>query len=109
MMLRRKTDPKTGKHTLFEPTQSKCTCKMPDANPGSSILCELAQSICTWACHNRHFVQKNTGKMPDANPGASILCEPTQSKCTWTMDMSQEAFRAETYRKNAGRFRYHRG
>ena len=25
MMLRRKTDPKTGKHTLREPAQSKCT------------------------------------------------------------------------------------
>ena len=25
MMLRRKTDPKTGKHTLCEPAQSKCT------------------------------------------------------------------------------------
>ena len=24
-MLRRKTDPKTGKHTLWEPAQSKCT------------------------------------------------------------------------------------
>ena len=25
MRLRRKTDPKTGKHTLCEPAQSKCT------------------------------------------------------------------------------------
>ena len=25
MMLRRKTDPKTGTHTLREPAQSKCT------------------------------------------------------------------------------------
>ena len=25
-MLRRETDPKTGKHTSCEPAQSKCTC-----------------------------------------------------------------------------------
>ena len=52
-MWRRKTDPKTGKHTL----------------------CELAQSKCTWTCHKRHYVRKFVGKMPVSNPWASILCE----------------------------------
>ena len=121
MMLRRKTDPKTAKHTLCEPAQSQCTwdisqeafcaenlqgkcqtlipapafcaslrsrnahglsqeefCgdiyrKMPHASPTDIVLCELAQSKCTWTCHKRHFVRKFRGKMPDANPGASIL------------------------------------
>ena len=34
MMLRRKAEPKTGKHTLCEPAQSKCT----------------------WTLHHSHFV-----------------------------------------------------
>ena len=34
MMLRRKSDPKTGKHTLCEPAQSKCA----------------------WTGHKSHFV-----------------------------------------------------
>ena len=89
MTLRRKTDPKTGKHTLCEPAQSKCTwtChkrhfvqkfpgKMPDANPAASILCDPTQSKCTWTCHKRHFVRKFTGKMPDVRACAV--------KCTWT-------------------------
>ena len=62
MTLRRKNDPKTGKHTLREP----------------------AQSTCTRTFHKSHFVWKFTGKMPYANPAASILCEPAQSKRTWT-------------------------
>ena len=47
--------------------------KMPHASPTDIVLCELAQSKCTWTCHKRHFVRKFRGKMPDANPGASIL------------------------------------
>ena len=49
-MLRRKTDPKTRKHTLCEPAQSKWI----------------------WACDKSHFVWKFTGKMPDAPETASI-------------------------------------
>ena len=63
MILRRKTDPKTGKHTLREPAQSKFTETL----------------------HKRHFVREFSGKMPNANPGSSILCEPAQSKCTWAV------------------------
>ena len=47
---RRKTDPKTGKHTLRKPAQSKCT----------------------WTCHKRHFVQKFSGKMPNAPDTTSV-------------------------------------
>ena len=49
-MLRRKTDPKTGKHTLCEPVQSKCTR----------------------AFHKSHFVWKFRGKIPDAPETTSI-------------------------------------
>ena len=83
MTLRRKTDPKTGKHTWREPAQSKST----------------------WTLHNSNFVWKFTGKMPDASLAASVLCEPAQSTCTWSM--SEEQFCAEIYRfykENAGRF-----
>ena len=66
MMWRRKTDPKTGKHTLCEPAQSKCT----------------------WTCHEGHFVWKFIAKMPDPNPRDIVLCEPAQSKRTWTFQKS---------------------
>ena len=65
-MLRRKTDPKTRKHTLRQPAQSKCT----------------------WTFHKSHFARRFTGKMPDANSGHGILCEPAQSKRTWTIEKS---------------------
>ena len=104
MTLRRKTDPKTGKHTLCEPAQSKCTwtChkrhfvqkipgKMPDANPAASILCDPTQSKCTWTCHKRHFVRKFTGKMPDVRACAVEM----------HMDMSQQGLCAEIYREHA--------
>ena len=50
MMLRRKTDTKTGKHTLPEPAQSKRT----------------------WTFEKSHFVRKFTGKMPHAPATTSI-------------------------------------
>jgi len=77
VMLRRKTDPKTGKHTLCEPAQSKFTRTF----------------------HKSHCVWKLTGKMPDAKPATPALWEPAQSKC-----MSEEAFCAEICGENAGRF-----
>ena len=96
MTLRRKTDPKTGKHTWHEPAQSKSTwtlhnshfvwkftrkCRTRLPRP---VFCEPAESKCTWTCQKKHFVRKFTKKMPDASPMASVLCEPAQSKCTWT-------------------------
>ena len=83
MMLRRKTDPKTAKHTL----------------------CEPAQSQCTWTFHKRHFVQK----IYRENPRRVSRGKHFMRACAveMHMDMSQEAFCAEIYRENAGRFRYH--
>ena len=101
---------------------------------GDIVLCEPAQSKCTWTFHKSHFVWKFTGKMPDPNPGTSfcaslrsqnahghftraILCGNLQEKCRTPirghrfvracavkmhMDISQEPFCVEIYRKNAG-------
>ena len=82
-MMRRKTAPKTGKHTLCEPAQSKCTGtfhkrqlvwkftgKVPYAKPATPVLREPARSKCTWTCQKRHSVQKFTAKMPDTSPAA---------------------------------------
>jgi len=60
-----------------------------DDDAAASILCEPAQSKCTWTCHKRHFVREFTRKMPYAYPATSVLCEPAQSKCTWTCHKSQ--------------------
>ena len=62
MMWRRKTDPKTGKHTLYEPTQATCA----------------------WTFHKSHSVWKFTGKMAADTSGDIVLCEPAQLKYTWT-------------------------
>ena len=65
MMMLRKTDPKTGKQTLCEPAQSKCT----------------------WTCHKSHFVQKS-GKLPDPNSATHVLCEPARSNRAWRFEKS---------------------
>ena len=95
--MRRKADPKTGKHTLCEPAHSKCawtfeksrfvqklTGKVPYANPATPVSCKPAQSKCTWTFYKSHFVWKFRRKMPDPNPGDIVSCEPAQSKRTWT-------------------------
>ena len=78
MMLRRKPDPKTGKHTL----------------------CELAQSKCTWTCHKSHFAwtfdRINAGPQPRDTRFVRACTVETH------MDISQEPFRMEIYKKNAG-------
>ena len=61
-VLRRKTDPKTEKHTV----------------------CEPAQATCAWTFHKSHFVWKFRGKMAADTSGDIVLCESAQSKCTWT-------------------------
>ena len=104
MMLRRKSDPKTGKHTLPEPALSKCTRtgykshfveiykKMPDPNPGDIVLCQPAQSKCTWTFHKSHFVPKFTGNWPDPNPATRFV---RACAVEMRMDISQEPFRVE--------------
>ena len=65
MRLRRKTDPKTGKHTFCEPAHAKCT----------------------WTFHKSHFVWKFRGKMPDAYENTSIkhraLTLPVRTLSVW--------------------------
>ena len=74
----------------------KLTGKMPDANRGASILCEPAQSKCTWTYYKMHFMGNFIGKMLDANPGASI-CASLRNRNAH-MDMLQdEAFCGEIY------------
>ena len=65
MMLRRQTDPKTGKHTL------------------SSLRKQNAHGP-----SRRTILWKFTRKMPDANPGHGSLREPAQAKRTWTFHKS---------------------
>ena len=56
-MLRRKADPKTGKHTL----------------------CEPAQATYAWTFHKSHFLWKFTGKWPGTPPGTSF-CASLRSR-----------------------------
>ena len=81
MILRRKTDPKTRRHTLCEPAQSKRTWTCHK----SCFVWNLAGICCTsFPRHpfcanlrnrNGHFVifcRQFTGKMPDTQPTTSI-------------------------------------
>ena len=52
--------------------------------PPDSVLCEPAQSNCTWTGHKSYFVWKFTGKKGGDTSEDSVLCEPAQSNCTWT-------------------------
>ena len=96
MMLRRKTDPKTGKHTLSKLAQSKCTWSFhkgkmhisqvftratlygnlrKNAGPQSRAR-HFAQACvveCTWTFHKSHFVWTLKEKMPDPHPRHGIL------------------------------------
>ena len=118
MTLRRKTDPKTGKHTLCEPARSKCTRTFHRSHfawiltgqttgdtSGDIVLCEPAQSKCTWTRHKSHFVWKFTGKMPDANPATpghvtrGILCGKLPRKCR--AHIPRQAFCASLHSRNA--------
>ena len=112
-MLRRKTDPKTGKHTSCEPVQPKCRRtlhksqsvwkirgKMAADTSGDIVLCEPAQSKCTWTKCNSHFVRKIYMK----NDRGHLQGHRFVRACAGEMhmDMSQEAFCAVIYRENAG-------
>ena len=84
--LRRKTDLKTGKHTLCEPAQLKCTWTGHKNTRG--ILWGNLGENAVHVSRGKHFVRACAVEMH--------------------MDTSQEAFCVvEIYRENAGRFRYH--
>ena len=81
MMLRRKTDPKTGTHTLCEPAQSKCT----------------------WTFHKSHFTRKFTGQMsePIVSPERRhTLCAACAVEIH--LDISQQPLYTDMYRKKSG-------
>ena len=58
--------------------------QMPRSRNEPYVLCDPAQSKCTWAFHQSHFVSKIYNKIPIANTATPVLCEPAQAKCTWT-------------------------
>ena len=72
MMLRTRTDPKTGNHLHVK-------CRRP--RPGTT-LCAILRS--RHAHHKSRFIRKFTGKKPQPRTAAHTLCEPAQSKCTST-------------------------
>ena len=78
MMLRRKTDPKTGKHTLREPAQSKCTFDMSQ----EPFCMELFRKSAVRQSRDTRFAQ---------------ACAIETN-----MDISQEPFCIEICRKSAG-------
>ena len=96
-MLRRKTDPKTGKRTVCEPLQSKCTRTFHKShcvcvgiyreNGRGHLRSQHFVRACAVEIHmdisQEAFCADLTGKMPDAHPAASILGEPAQSTCIW--------------------------
>ena len=59
------------------------------------VLCEPAQSKCTWTCHKRYFMQKLQGNCQRAPAGAPVSCGAAQSKMH--LDMSQAPFYAEVF------------
>ena len=72
--------------------------KMPDTSP-LSVLCEPAQSKCTWTFHTSHFVEIYRG-----NAGRIARDQRFAGACAVEMDMdsSQEPFCVEIYRGNPG-------
>ena len=62
---------------------------------------EIYRKKRTWTCHKSHFVWKFTGKMPYPLFQTRILCGNLQEKTH--MDIAQEPFCVEIYRKNAAR------
>ena len=57
MVLRKRTDPKTGTHTLYEPAESKCT----------------------WTCYKSHFM-RTVSKDAGPRSATQTLWEPAQSE-----------------------------
>ena len=84
-MLRRKANPKTGKHTLCEP--AACAVEMYTDISQEPFCVEIYRNSAVRQARDARFVRACAVEMH--------------------MDMSQEAFCAEIYGENAGRFRYH--
>jgi len=76
--------------------------KMPEAPPAASVLCEPAQSKCTWTMSEEGFC----AEIYKENAGRFSRGQRFVRACAVEMhiDMSEEAFCAEIYKENAGRF-----
>ena len=68
--------------------------KLPASPSGNHVLDGILGT-----CYKSHFVWKFTGRVPDPNSGAPVWCGNLKEKTH--MDMSQELFCVEIYRKNA--------
>ena len=80
VMLRRKTDPKTGKHTLCGPRAVEMHMDMSK----EAFCAEIYRENAGRESHGKHFVRACAIEMH--------------------IDMSEERLCAEIYRENAGRF-----
>jgi hypothetical protein len=79
---------------------SKFTGKMAADTSGDIVLCELAQSKCTWTEYRSIFVWKFTKNNPGHLRGHRFV-----RACAVEMDIdiSQEPFCVEIYRENSKR------
>ena len=114
MKLRRKTDPKTVKHTLCEPAQSKCTrtCqKSGNLQEKCRALLPRPAFCASLRSRNAHGLSQEAfcaeiykeNAVPVSRGQRFVRAGAVEMH----MDMSQEAFCAEIYRENAKRIRYH--
>ena len=81
--------------------QEKCWSQIP-----GPVLCEPAQSKCTWTFHKSYFTRKFTAKLPDANLGATH-CFVRACAVEMHLDISQKPFCVEFYRELARHGWYH--
>ena len=110
-MLRRKTDPKTGKHTLCGPARATCACTFHNSHvvwkfTGIMAAEHLRRHCFVRACaikmpttgDKSHFVWKLTGQTTKDTCGDIVLCEPAQATCAGTFHKNPCCI--EIYKKN---------
>ena len=75
------------KHPSFCDIQSAKSNTLKYWTP-TTILCEPAQSECTWICQ-KSTSMRELQEMPRPKIGTTILFEPAQRKCMWTCRKSR--------------------
>ena len=91
-MLRRKTGPKTEKHTSCEPAQSKCRRTLHKSHLVWKITGHLRRHRFVRACAvemlmdkvQQPFCMEMYRKNDRGHLRGIVLCEPAQWTCTWT-------------------------
>ena len=102
-MLKRKTDPKTVKHTLCEPAQSKCT-----RHVRRGVWCGNLQGKCRTHIPRPAFCASLRSRNAHGHVTRCILSGHfTGSAVEMHMGMSGDAFFWEIYREDAKRPGYH--